>query len=385
MNIEEKILQIRKLIEESKNPVIFFDNDSDGTMSYFQLKNFNSKLKGYPFRKVKDEQIELAQRVGKKNDLVLFFDTPQIEEEVFELIKDKTIIWVDHHRGNSQELIEKYTITHLNPLNYDEKDTRPSCYWAYKITNMKENLPLVSVGSLADFYLLECIVELNENNTSLFNLLFNIPEKQELLDFLKELNGAHQQTKPVVKWIVYLSYNSTAGVLKMFFDFIYKLDSYKIQDVVKSLEKKPLTEIIAEIHAGKNYPFDEFALFRKQQKELLKKALKQNEGKKVAYFEHTGDTSFNRQIIEESLYRLNEVEIMFSAYMKEDSDIVSCSFRSKNISVETILKEQLKNVEGKGGGHHLACGAIVSKKDFPRFKKNFLQQAKEEVNSIQHH
>ena len=378
--IEDTLTSIRNILLDATNPVIFFDNDTDGTMSYFQLKTTNDNLKGFPFKKSKEEQIELAQLIQEKNDVVLFFDTPYIEEEVFEIIANKTIIWVDHHRGNDQGLIEKYNIYHFNPLNYDENDARPSCYWAYKIANTQQNLPLVSVGSVADFFLLEIIEELYNEDREYFNLLFDIEEKEELIDFINSTTYKDQQSKSVADWIMYLSFNTQTGVLKQFFDFIYKLDSSKIQSVVNKLSRQSLYQIIEEIKKGQEYPFDAFMEFREELQTHLNKALKQNSGKKIAYYSHIGEKSFNRQIIEECMYRLDEVEIMFSTFFKENSDIVSCSFRSKKIPVEPVLQETLSQFGGQGGGHSLACGAVISKKDFTKFKQMFMEKINQKIS-----
>lgn len=379
--LDEKIISMREIITNAKNPILFFDSDSDGTMSYFQLKTINPNLKGYPFRKVKEEQVELSNRVSKDNDVVLFFDTPHIEEEVFKNISDKRILWVDHHKGNSPEFISKYNILHLNPLDFASNDSRPSCYWAYKIANLKKNLPFVCVGSVADFYLLDVLADLDIQNSKEFSMLFNISlqKKEELLDLVRSTNFYEQLDKRA-DIIRQLSFETNAGVLKMFFDYIYKLENARVDSVVKSLSTLSLGEILSEISAEKNYPYDDFAKFRLELKSHIKKAIKLNQDKKIAIYSHGGETSFNRQITEECLFKLPTVEVMFCSFEKKDSEMIPCSIRSKSLSIEPLVKKSLKTVQGFGGGHELACGAAISSKDFNRFRGNFTKYVEEKLN-----
>lgn len=374
----DKYLQlekIRTIIQKAKRPVVFFDTDSDGTMSYFQLKTLNSNLKGFPFKKTREEQIELVQTIDSNCDVVIFIDISYIYEAVFEEISISTIVWVDHHISEQKELIDEKNIEYFNPLIYDSHDTRPASYWAYKIANKKENLPYVCLGTLADFYLLVCIKELYYYMPETFAILFNISEDKtnHLIEFISKYNYYNYHTQRA-EWIRYLSYNSNIGKLKLFFDYIYKKDFSNIDEIVSYLQKLSLEEIIAEISAQQQTPFDQYGEFLKEVSKHLKKVLKKNENSLVAFYYYQGDVSYTRQIAEEALYRLEGAEIVFIAFKKDNSDIVSCSFRSKHIPIQSLITETLNSFNGRGGGHELACGAIVDKSQFESFKQLILEE-----------
>jgi single-stranded DNA-specific DHH superfamily exonuclease len=57
--------------------------------------------------------------------------------------------------------------------------------------------------------------------------------------------------------------------------------------------------------------------------------------------------------------------------------IYSCSIRGKGFDINKMLNECIDGLDGKGGGHKLASGCIISKTDYPIFKKRI----EEYVNS----
>ena len=54
---------------------------------------------------------------------------------------------------------------------------------------------------------------------------------------------------------------------------------------------------------------------------------------------------------------------------RRKSEEVKCSLRGKN--VRSILEKALVGVEGRGGGHPDACGAVIKEKDWDLFLTHF--------------
>ena len=155
IKLNKKINQIRKEIQLSKKPLMFFDIDTDGSTSYLQLKRVFKKIIGYPLDKDFKKQEKILHLINIDNyDLIIIFDLPFLTSQFLEIFKDKKIIWVDHHPSNDPQIIREYNILHLNPLDYNDNDNRPSCYWAYIISDSLDNLDFVSLGSVSDFFLL---------------------------------------------------------------------------------------------------------------------------------------------------------------------------------------------------------------------------------------
>lgn len=380
-DFEKTILFLKKEIQEANSSIMFFDSDTDGMTSYLQLKKLNKNIIGFPFKKDLEKQIELINSIEKDFDTVIIFDIPFMFDEVLELLKDKKIIWVDHHPNNSKTQIEKYNILHLNPLNFDKDDNRPSSYMAYRICDMKENLFYATLGSVSDFFLLSDIIkELYKYDLYLFNLLLNIPEEKrvELFEFLDNVafNDIEKRDE-ISSWIRYLTYECGIIKWKTFFDFLYKLEKNDdIINSVRNIEKLSPIELKAEMVAGKGVPFEDFQAISKKYSKLYKKAVERAKGRYFIY-EYGGSMGFTKTLSEELAYNLKDVDIICVSFLKTDKDHYNCSIRSRNTIINTIVSECMKGLDGRGGGHPYACGVNITKTDYPVFIKRFEMKIRE--------
>lgn len=381
LKFKKKVEEIRELIGLAKEPIMFFDLDTDGSTSYLQLKRVFPKLKGFPMDKdiVKQKRV-LENYFTDDIDLVIIFDIPFLTDEFLNLIKSKKIIWTDHHPTNDPNLIEKYNIIHLNPLNYDKFDNRPSCFLSYLITNNLNNLDLVALGSVSDFFLLEVFVDFYNFDRELFKRIFRISDEKrdEIFEFI---NKYKFNDKRVIRrredYIRFLSYESGVGILKNFFDFICKLKEYS--DTVKSfrlLEKMSLIDILAEISAAKTFPFEGYASILLEYKKRLSKVLLENEEDFFIY-EYRGKISFAKTLSEELNYKFTNSKVVGVCFRKLGKDWYSCSFRGKGVIVNKVISDALSGLNGRGGGHPYAAGVSIHKNDFAEFKKRILKKFNE--------
>jgi single-stranded DNA-specific DHH superfamily exonuclease len=385
--LEQRAKSISKLIENSKNPIMFFDADTDGGTSYLQLKNAFPQIKGFYMPKNFDKQYMQANLVAK-SDLVIFFDIPILREDFLTKVIEnggQKMVWVDHHPSNDIRTIKKYKIINLNPLNYNKKDNRASSYLAYLVSGKKkENLKYVVLGTVADFFLLNVIIDFYNEDKINFKLLINISDakREELFNFLKSNKYNSPKSKQErEKWIRYLNYETNLGLVKNFIDFIYKLEeTEKVSKAFKIIEKLSLADLIGEINSGKNWPFDENLKMKKKYNIFLKDAMKLKDEELIIY-EGEGSTPFTKTISEEMCYRFKKWKMIVACFKKTDSDEYRCSLRGNGIEVNKLVDRALEGLNGYGGGHPFAAGATVKNKDFNQFKSNLKKEFENLRNS----
>jgi len=266
MSIDEILINIRKTISSSKNVLMYFDTDTDGSCSYLQLRKAFSQIKsGFPISKDDESQKRAMDFFKDDFDLIIFFDTPYVNKDLIEKIGKTRIIWVDHHLDFG---MKKYCEDHknlfgFNPVWFNENDSRCSSYWAYKISGLRENLFYVCMASVADFYLLNVVKELYYEDKKLFNLLFDIDEvmREEIFDFLKKTRyDSVDDFDKKAYYIKYLSYNTDLIVFKNFFDLIYKLNRSEevSMNTLNYIEKLSPLDFKAELFSGKIEHFEKF-------------------------------------------------------------------------------------------------------------------------------
>ncbi len=380
-----KILEtIRNKIQKSSKPLMFFDVDTDGSTSYLQLKRVFKKIKGFPLDKDFKKQKKLLNLIEdfSKFDLILVFDIPFLSRDLLsefynELGFKGEMIWVDHHPGNDENLIKEFNIFHFNPLNFNEKDNRAASYFAHLISDSLDNLDLVSLGTVSDFFLLDILIDFYNYDKFKFKLLFKIKEEKlkEIFDFISKNKFNDDKVREEREDIIrFLSYESGMGKYKNFFDFICKLEN--IEDSVKAfriIEKLSMEDLIAEINAGKSFPFNEYLEISKQYNERLNKVLTELNGTNnpeinLYCYDYIGKISFAKTLAEELNYKLSNSKVVCVCFKKFGKEWYSCSIRGKGVIVNEIVFESLQGLNGRGGGHPFAAGVSINAKDYSKFK-----------------
>ncbi len=384
MTLQKAIDTARDLIANSKNPIMFFDTDTDGATSFIQLKRKYPQLKeGYPVSKDEEQQKDVMVKIFDEHDLVIFFDTPYLTEEFFDEVNGRQVVWADHHIPINQHILEnpKNKIHFLNPMNYDDTDERCSSFLAYKITQLPENLMWASMGSVADFYLLDILPEFYHEDTATFNTMFKISaeKREELFIFINSYKfNDKTQTEKRTYWIQYLTYECGLIQYKTFFDILFKFKkAEKTQKVLKDIAKMTLLDFKVELLNGKIGIYEKYSEIMSEYKSVQKK-IEPAKDEDLIWIDHEDKKiSFNRQLSEEAAFRKQNYKAIVCTYTKPIMSIYSCSLRGKGFDVNKMLNECIKGLEGKGGGHKLASGCIISKSDYPIFKKRI----EEYVNS----
>ena len=74
ISYQERLADFSSALKDAKKPFLFHDSDADGTFSYFQLKNLNSKLQATSISKTKDVQLKAFEEcVSSDHDVIFFF------------------------------------------------------------------------------------------------------------------------------------------------------------------------------------------------------------------------------------------------------------------------------------------------------------------------
>ncbi|MCA9353850.1 DHH family phosphoesterase [Candidatus Nomurabacteria bacterium] len=374
---------IRKKFAKAKHPLLFFDADTDGTSSYLQLRRAFPNLKGFPLSKDYKHQQRLALQISSEHDLIGFFDTPDICDELFEAARDKVVVWLDHHVGNSKDWIKKLGILHFNPLNYDLRDHRPTTYWSYLIADMKENLPLVTMGSIADFFLLSVIKELFEYDEKSFRALLRIPAKKrkELFTFLDLHDFADEHVKREREdWIRYLTYDCGLIKYKMFFDMIYKLgDDEAVLSFLESIKEPFLPHFKKELEKNSSSLMVAYREMLGEFETIMKTTL--SEEKDLIIAEQRGSNcSYARQVAEELGYRLKHWKVVVAVFQKKDAEWMNISFRGNHFNVLELAQGAASGLSrASGGGHPYACGYKIHQSEYPLFRERLVRSMEEKT------
>lgn len=377
MSLNEKIKEFRDEIKKSKKPIMFYDTDTDGVTSYLQLKNKFKKIKGFPLPKDFIVQEKIVKNITSENDLIIIFDIPLLSEKFIKMTKGKRILWADHHITKNKILAKKYNINYLNPLDYDTNDNRPCTYISYLIADIKKNLPLIALGSIADFFLLDILPQLYSYKKKEFNALLEIDEtkRKELFKFIKEYSfNDPKSSDERNNWIRYLTYDAKAIEIKNLIDFLFKLENDEDTILaIKKLENITLQEIKSLINAEKGFPYEEYSNLKKKYKDILKKALEQKHDENLFLFEYSGKKSYTKTISEEICYRFQKTKVIAISFTKNNSQSYSCSFRGNKYNVNKLVTKALEGLNGRGGGHPFAAGVRIDKNDYTKFKEKVKQ------------
>ena len=162
MLTEKQLLEARKLLESSQNPLFFFDNDTDGLTSFLLMRRYLGRGKGVVIKSFPDLNEAYTRKINELNpDYVFVLDKPIISEKFIDFLEQQSIplIWIDHH-PLQQEI--KGLMHYFNPLNNEKPTNEPTSYWCYKITHRKEDMWLALLGCIGDWFLPEFISEFHE-------------------------------------------------------------------------------------------------------------------------------------------------------------------------------------------------------------------------------
>ena len=89
--------EIRKLLDESENPLFLYDDDPDGLCSYLLLRKYLGRGKGMVVKTAHFVNSSLIKVVRTYSpDKIFILDVAKVSQDFVDKI-NIPIIWIDHH------------------------------------------------------------------------------------------------------------------------------------------------------------------------------------------------------------------------------------------------------------------------------------------------
>ncbi|MBU2638366.1 MAG: DHH family phosphoesterase [Nanoarchaeota archaeon] len=326
---EEQMAEFRKLLDESKRPLFFFDDDPDGLCSYLLLKKYAQKGRGVVIKAAPILGTQYNRKIMEyRPDRIFVLDKPVIEQDFIDEAGVQ-VVWLDHH-----PLVDIKGAKYFNPLFNEPKDSKPTVYWAYRIAGGP--LWLAMAGCIGDWF---------------------VPE------FAKDFAEKYPKLLPFIGEPGNVLYDTELGHLARILASILKGPTTDVFKCISSLEKIQEPEEILEgtTPAGR-YILKYYKKINQAYEKLLQKAMATADKSNFFVFTYPlTKMTFSGDLANELLYRLPG-KFIIVARLKQDS--VAFSMRGLNYSIPPMLKQALEGLDGYGGGHEHACGGSVSKNDF---------------------
>jgi len=340
MLTQKEILGVREHLEKAQNPIFFYDNDADGFCSYVLFRRFIEKGKGVAVKSHPDIDEGYASKAQQLNaDYVFVLDRPILGEKFVEEIQklQLPIVWIDHHEVSDEKYNDVFV---FNPNKGKKKTNEPVSYWAYKITNRKEDLWISLMGCIADHY---------------------------LPDFTKEFANKHpEHWGKNIKEPFDAYYRTEIGRLARVIGFALKDSVTHVIQLQNFLIKcKSPADMFIELESNKPFAkkYDEIT---KKYDVLLEKAKRDVEDK-LLFFNYGGGLSMSSEISNELSY-LYPKHVIVVAYTS--GPITNLSLRGKKVKM--VIDKLLPDFENSsGGGHEEAVGVRLQTEDLERFKNEF--------------
>ena len=326
--------EINKYLDNSLNPLIFFDDDADGLASFLLIRKHFDKGKGIPIKNNVLDDSYLKSVDYYKPDLILVLDKHGISQDFVDKI-NVPVIWIDHH-----PIEEVKGVKHFNPYYFKEKP-HPTSYWCYQL--VKENLWVAMTGIVADWSL-----ELHE----------------EFCEEYKDLSEKKYKDPPDV------IFNTKIGLLSKLFTFILHIKNDDVKKCISILTKidNPY-ELIDQTTPRGKFVYKKFEKLNKEYERILDDAVKNHIAyKKIFLYTYTiRDTSYTGVLANELIYKFPNKIIIIA---REKNDMMKISIRSDykgKIILPGLIKKALEGLKGYAGGHDHACGGNINKEDFKEF------------------
>ncbi len=331
--------EIRAELENCFRPLIFFDDDADGIAAFLLLYRFCREGKGVIIKTTPNITAGLFLRKVEEYgpDKIFVLDIAEVEQEFIDKAK-MPIIWIDHHEPQTRS-----NVKYFNPKTTNEKDNLPASVICYEA--IKQDLWIAAVGAIGDWFIPDFIGEV-------------IKEYPDLIKKSKTKNAGEALHKTKI------------GKLARMFSFITK---GKHENVMKCLKvliriKSPYEILNQETPQGK-FIYKRFSFINKRYRALVERAKKAAKGNFLVFI-YDDKMSFTGDLSNELLYLFPKKHIIVG---RERNEELKLSLRS-NKNILSAMNQALKTIEGLGGGHKNACGAVIKEKDFEKFidvlKKN---------------
>ncbi len=337
----QQITFLREELATAKNPLFFHDGDADGLCAFLLLYKIHREGKGFALNSTSILDASFVRKVEELNpDKIFVLDIPVVEQDFIDKVK-RPIFWLDHHMP-----LERQNIHYFNPRLKDKEAYVPTTRMAWQVSEREEDMWIATAGCLADY---------------------------SMPDFIQKFQEKYPVFLPRIEDLPTTVFKMPVSKLIKFFFFIQKGPSGEVRKSLQILTRiQSPDEIFMETTAQGRFLGKRFEKINKKYEELLQTAKKSVTRSRLLLFYYTEQQwSFTANLANElsSLYPQKVILIV----RKKGSEM-KCSLRAKNVL--SILQKSLQGIDGRGGGHPDACGAVIKENDWERFLENFKNELK---------
>ncbi len=344
MLTQKQIDFLREELKTAKNPLFIHDDDADGLCAFQLLYRIHREGKGIPLKTSSTLDMRLLRKVQEINpDKIFVLDVPIIDQEFIDKV-NVPLFWIDHHPP-----LQRNKVHYFNPLLTDPHSYVPTTRMAWQVSQNQDDVWIAVAGCLADY---------------------------SLPDFMDEFAIKYPELMPeTAADLPTLIFKSPLTKIIKFFFFIQKGPNADVHKSLKVLTKiKSPEEIFNQESSVGKFLYKRFVYINKKYEALLEQAQKNIIPGKLFLFYYSEDQwSFTANLANE-LTVLYPQKIIIIARKK--SGEMKCSVRAQSPIIEPLQKA-LVGIQGYGGGHPNACGAMVKEEDWERFLENFKRELKE--------
>lgn len=343
MLTQKQVAFLRKELETTKNPLYLYDSDGDGLASFLLLYRAIREGKGICVKMTPQIDSKFFRKVDELNpDKIFVLDIAVVEQNFIDYAK-RPIFWFDHHDVRRRKNIHYY-----NPRLKDKNAYVPTTRMIYQLLDKdrsQDDLWIATVGCLADWYVPDFIDQFCEKYPHL------LPKKEDLSTMV---------------------FNRPVGILVKMFFFLQKGASSEVRKSIKVLTRiKSPEEILKQETPAGRFLYRRFMKINKRYETLLKEAKLKVSRSKILLFDYSEQQwSFTTNLANE-LTALYPKKVIIIA--REKSGEMKCSFRAQ-FPIREALLQALQGVQGRGGGHPNACGAVIKVEDWRVFLKRFKEE-----------
>ena len=337
-----QISLLQEELKTAKNPLFMYDSDADGLCSFLLLFRINREGKGIRVTNSSKIDEQFMRKVKEiKPDKIFVLDIPVLDQQFIDTVK-VPVFWIDHHLPQQVN-----NVHYFNPRIKDPDAYIPTSRMAYQVSQNPDDLWIAAAGCLADWHMPDFIDSFIEKYPEL------LPKKTDLTTAL---------------------YKYPVGKLVKLFFFLQKGPSPEVHKSVHILSKitSPF-EIFRQESSSGRFLHKHFKKVDAKYQEILAQAKKKVTKSRIVLFTYNSNQwSFTANIANE-LSALYPKKVIIVA--REKSGSMKCSIRAQ-CPISEALEKAMVGIDGYGGGHPNACGAVIKVEDWPRFMENFKEELK---------
>ena len=350
---------LKEKLSTAQHPIYIHDDDPDGLSSFLLLHRKYKEGQGFMLKAAPKLDPRFHPKINHINyDVIVVLDVPQIEQDFIDQAK-AAIYWIDHHQIQTMQ-----KVNYFNPRVKDNNAYFPTTRMAWQLVEEKTksikeyqeknpDLWIAMTGCLADWHI--------PNFTKKFQKIYP--------DLMIDSKG-NKATE-----IGTALYDTKIGIIAKVFAFLFKGRTKEVYRNIKVLHQiKSPYEILNQTTEKGKFLHKMFSKINAAYEMHVKAAAKKRSRSPILHYNYIDSQfSFTSTLATELQFHHKDKVILIT---RKSDGKYKCSIRAQFPIIEP-LQAALEGVEGYGGGHPSACGAVVAEEDWDLFLKSFKRELKE--------